>query len=80
MSLYRTVQMVNPDFAGSTLQLSGSRTYTVDGEGKVTIDRRNYLELMNLGFWPVTQGTSAGTDSDPGDLIPVLNALLNQGL
>ncbi len=76
-----TVQMFNESYAGSTLQLSGSRTYLVGGDGVVTVDQRNYLELMNLGFWPVSPPVEVDLgDYDPGDFVPLLDALLNQGI
>lgn len=61
------VEMVNEDYKGSTLQLSGPRTYLVDQWGKVSVDRKNVLELMNIGFWPVAQQSGPGDDYNCAD-------------
>jgi hypothetical protein len=74
------IKVQGPDnMKGSTLQLSGSRNYRVASDGTVEVERANLLEVMNLGFWPVSTNPQS-PDYDPGDLVPVLNSLLNQGL
>jgi len=70
-----TIEMYNPDYVSATLQLSGPRTYVVDAQGRVMADKKNMLELMSLGFWPVAHdgsndsgGLDNSDDYDPGDL------------